>query len=96
MSFLRKQESRFFDMDPCFRRGDIVSFGFPQQKLIRSVLDETGFFPAQIKNSGEMSGADQYFSKPVAPRGSTMPARPPNLSPSSPECWLDESQRSSG
>ena len=33
MSFLRKQESRLFALDPCFRRGDIASFGFPQQIL---------------------------------------------------------------
>lgn len=25
----------FFGMDPCFRRGDICDFRFPQQKLIR-------------------------------------------------------------
>ncbi|TKJ38671.1 MAG: hypothetical protein CEE38_02920 [Planctomycetes bacterium B3_Pla] len=31
MSFSRKRESSIFALDPCFRRGDIVSFCFPQQ-----------------------------------------------------------------
>jgi len=33
LSFLRKQESSFLGVHPCFRRGDISSFGFPQQEL---------------------------------------------------------------
>jgi len=33
LSFPRKRESSFFALDPCFRRGDIVGFRFPQQIL---------------------------------------------------------------
>jgi len=35
LSFPRKRESSFFALDPCFLRGDIVDFCFPQQILIR-------------------------------------------------------------
>ncbi len=37
MSFPRKRESSFFALDPCFRRGDIVGFRFPQQVLLRKI-----------------------------------------------------------
>ena len=37
MSFPRKRESSFFALDPCFRRGDIEGFCFPQQILISSI-----------------------------------------------------------
>jgi hypothetical protein len=30
---------QFFALDPCFRRGDIVDFRFPQQILFRYYLD---------------------------------------------------------
>ncbi len=35
LSFPRKRESSFFALDPCFRRGDIVCFCFPQQILTK-------------------------------------------------------------
>jgi len=35
LSFLRKQESISPRVDPCFRRGDICDFRFPQHELIR-------------------------------------------------------------
>jgi len=37
LSFPRKRESSFFALDPCFRRGDIEGFCFPQQILISSI-----------------------------------------------------------
>jgi len=36
LSFLRRRESSFQSLDPCFRRGDIGSFYFPQQELIKN------------------------------------------------------------
>jgi len=33
-----QRESSFFALDPCFRRGDIVGFCFPQQKLINYIV----------------------------------------------------------
>jgi len=37
LSFPRKRESSFFALDPCFRRGDIVGFCYPQQKLFKNI-----------------------------------------------------------
>ncbi len=34
LSFLRKQKSILFNVDPCFCRGDIGDFGVPEQKPI--------------------------------------------------------------
>ena len=39
MSFLRKQESSFQAVDPCFRRGDIVGFALCNREFIEAVAE---------------------------------------------------------